>query len=153
MMMAFAMIVLSVVAFRCDNDDNDTPSTKKNYSVSGNASGNQVVPAVSGSGTGTIIGSYNPNTHMLTYTHAWTNLSGAPIGGGLYHGEAGTNGPIIGTAWAFDPNATATGTATGTMTLSDAQEKELLAGDWYYGYNTALNPTGEVRGQIALTLQ
>jgi hypothetical protein len=153
MLMAFAMIALSVVAFRCDDDDDDMPATEENYSISGNASGNQVVPAVSGAGTGTITGTYNPNTHMLTYTHAWNNLTGAPIGGGLYHGTSGTNGPLIGTAWSFEPSATGSGTATGTMTLSETQEQQLLAGDWYYGYNTTVNPTGEVRGQIAVTQQ
>jgi hypothetical protein len=37
------------------------------------------------------------------------------------------------------------------MTLTEAQEDQLLDGDWYYGYNTATNTTGEIRGQISAT--
>jgi hypothetical protein len=56
-----------------------------------------------------------------------------------------------GSAWTYADGTTGTGTASGTMTLTSAQEEQLLAGNWYYGYNTAANTTGEVRGQVTAT--
>ena len=145
-----AMVMASAVLFTsCDKDDDDTPM--RTYAISGNASGSQVVPAVAGTGTGTIVGTYNPNNHMLTYTTTWTGLTGAPTAGSFYSGASGANGTAVGTGWTFDPASTGTGTMAGTMTLTDAQAAELTAGGWYYTYSTAANPTGEVRGQIVAT--
>src|SRR5918994_1291350 len=93
MLMTMVIAILSVVAFSCDDDDDDNngPKTRANYSISGNAAGNQVVPAVDGTGTGTITGTYNPNTRTLNYTNTWTGLTGAPTGGGFYNGASGVN--------------------------------------------------------------
>jgi hypothetical protein len=88
---------------------------------------------------------------VLTYTNTWSGLTGAPTGGGFYYGATGVNGTAVGTPWTYDGTATETGTYSGTMTLTEAQEDQLLAGDWYYGYNTATNATGEIRGQISTT--
>lgn len=152
MLLTMMVAALSVFAFSCDDDDNDNdPDLRNNYTISGNANGGQVVPAVSGTGTGTITGTYNPNTRMLTYTNTWTGLSGAPTSGGFYNGATGVNGAMQGSAWAYADGTTGTGTASGTMTLTAAQETQLLGGNWYYGYNTATNATGEVRGQVMAT--
>ena len=43
------------------------------------------------------------------------------------------------------------GTATGTVTLTDAQETDFLAGMWYGNIHTAANTGGEIRGQVAAT--
>jgi hypothetical protein len=152
-MIAVAVMASSAVMFSCDDDDDDDSSTKRNYAISGNASGSQVVPAVTGTGAGTISGTYNPNTRVLTYTNTWTGLTGAPTGGGFYYGASGVNGVAVGTPWTFAADATGTGTSSGTITLTEAQADQLLDGDWYYGYNTATNTSGEVRGQITATQQ
>lgn len=149
----FTVLALSAGTFSCDDDDDDDNNNgkKRNYTISGNASGNQMVPANSATGTGTITGTYNPNTRVLAYTTTWTNLTGAPVAGGFYNGASGDNGSIVGSAWDFDANATETGTRTGTMTLTKAQEEDLLNGDWYYLFNTEDNDAGEIRGQIIAT--
>jgi hypothetical protein len=148
-LLMFTLIALSVGTFSCD-DDNDNDS-KKTYTISGNADGSQMVPAVNGDGTGTVSGTYNPNTRVLAYTTNWADLTGAPTGGGFYSGATGVNGSIIGAPWAFDSNATSTGTRTGTMTLTYEQAQQLLNGGWYYLFNTAENLAGEIHGQVTAT--
>src|SRR5574339_470059 len=47
----------------------------------------------------------------------------------------------------------ATGASTGSITLTDQQETDLLGGNWYYLIGTSNNLTGEVRGQITASPQ
>lgn len=146
-----ALVMSSAILFAsCDKDDDDN-TPMRTYNISGNASGSQMVPSVTGTGTGSISGTYNPNNHTLTYTSNWNGLTGAPTAGGLYSGASGTNGTAVGTGWTFPGGSTGTGSYNGTMTLTDAQANELTSGNWYYTYSTATNPTGEVRGQITAT--
>lgn len=147
-MLITAIVALSVLAIGCNGDD-DNMAMKRNYTIAGNAMGSQMVPAVGGTGTGTISGSYNPNTRELSYTNSWAGLTGAPTGGGFYNGASGVNGTAVGSQWTYNATTTETGNNMGTMTLTEAQEKQLLDGNWYYGYNTSANAMGEVRGQIA----
>lgn len=145
-MMAVAFSAVTMMSCS-DDDDNSTPK-KRNYSITGNAAGSQVVPAVDGTGSGSITGTYNPNTRMFNYTNTWTGLSGAPTSGGFYNGASGSTGTAVGTPWTYGGTTTGTGTYTGSMTLTQAQADQLTSGNWYYGYNTAANSGGEVRGQI-----
>ncbi|ANE53529.1 hypothetical protein SY85_15650 [Flavisolibacter tropicus] len=123
----------------------DTGTT---YTISGNAAGSQMVPAVTGTGSGTITGTYNTGTNQLSYTSTWTGLTGGPTKAGFYMGASGQSGTMVGSAWTLGTNTTAAGTYTGNMILTDAQEADLLAGRWYYTLGTATNANGEVRGQI-----
>jgi hypothetical protein len=151
-MLPAALALVSMFSFSsCDKDDDDDIITQPNYTISGNAAGSQVVPSVAGTGTGSITGTYNPNNKLLTYTAKYDSLSGAPTGGGFYNGATGVAGTSVGTPWAFDSTATSTGTYSGTMTLTDDQATQLTSGNWYYGYNTSTNTTGEIRGQITAT--
>jgi hypothetical protein len=142
-----AMVMSSAILFSsCNKDDDDNPS--RTYAISGNASGSQVVPSVAGSGTGSISGTYDPNNRTLTYTTNWNGLTGVPTTGSFYTGASGVNGTAVGTPWTFGAGSTATGSTSGTMTLTDDQAASLTSGGWYYSYGTATNPAGEVRGQI-----
>lgn len=149
--MAICLSFLMLFAFvRCDDDDDDN-ATIKTYSISGDASGSQMVPAISGSGTATITGTYNSKTRELNYNSNWVGLSGAPTSGGFYTGAAGSSGVAVGTPWTIAAGATGTGNTTGTVTLTQEQASALLDGNWYYSYATSANPGGEVRGQITTT--
>jgi len=149
-MWAIPFVIGSVALTSCDDDDDDLDDNR-NYSISGNASGSQVVPPVSGSGQGTITGTYDAKTNTLIYTSTWTNLTSAPTSAGLYAGASGTTGVLIGSTW---PSlaATLSGTTTGTVVLTDAQETQLLSNGMYYTYSTTSNPGGEVRGQITASV-
>lgn len=147
-------LVFGSVAFTaCSKDDDTKNNNDKMYTVSGTSNGSQVVPSASGSGTGTIAGTYNANTNVLTYTSTWTGLTGAPTSAAFYSGASGANGTMVGSNWSLGSGLTGTGTFTGTVTLTDAQEAQLLAGGMYYTYNTAAHPNGEIRGQITTTAQ
>ena len=153
-LVAAAFAVLSVFAFTgctADLGETDNNNTGITYTISGNASGAQVVPAVTGTGTATITGTYNTATNQLTYTSTWTGLTGAPTSAGFYTGATGQTGTMAGSAWALGANTTAAGTFSGQMTLTEAQEADLIAGNWYYSIATATNADGEVRGQITAT--
>jgi hypothetical protein len=145
-----ALLFVSVIA--CDDDD-DNKNNNRSYTISGNANGSQVVPSVNGTGSGTITGTYNPNTRQLQYTSNWNGLTGAPTGGGFYSGASGSSGTAVGTPWGFGASPTGTGSTTGTMTLTESQAQQFLNGGWYYSYGTTANPNGEVRGQITATQQ
>jgi hypothetical protein len=147
------VILFGALAFgvsSCDKDDDDNDNNRS-YTVSGNANGTQMVPSVTGNGTGTITGTYDPNTRMMTYTSAWTGLSGAPTSAGFYNGASGVSGTAVGTPWALGTGLTGTGNFSGSMTLTSEQADQLTAGNWYYSYSTAGNTGGEVRGQITAT--
>jgi hypothetical protein len=147
------LFVCSVVAMgalvlsSCKKDENNN-NNKTNYSISGNASGSQMVPSVSDTGTATISGTYNANTKVLTYTTNWSNLTGAPTSGGFYSGATGVNGTMVGSTWNLGTGLTETGTFSGQTTLTADQANQLLNGEWYYSLGTTANPNGEVRGQI-----
>jgi hypothetical protein len=147
--MCLALAILSGLAISCDDDDDKVDN--RSYTLSGDAGGSQMVPAVSGSGSGTITGTYNPSTRELNYTSNWNGLTGAPTSGGFYNGASGTSGTAVGNPWTFASGSTGTGSTTGTMTLTSAQADQLLGGNWYYSYGTTANAGGEVRGQISAT--
>ena len=150
-MWAVPFVIASVALTSCDKDDDDDVNGTTMYSISGNGSGSQFNPAVSGNGQSTITGTYNTNTNTLMYTSTWTNLSGAPTAAAFYSGATGVNGTIVGSTWVLGAPLSASGTTTGTLVLTDAQEIQLLNGGWYYTYSTATNTSGEVRGQITAT--
>ena len=150
-MWAIPFVIGSVALTSCDKEDDDNDNTTM-YAVSGNGSGSQFTPAVSGSGQSTITGTYDAKTNTLMYTSTWTNLSGAPTAAAFYSGAPLVTGTIVGSAWTLGTGLNATGTTTGTVVLTDAQETQLLNGGWYYTYSTTTNPNGEVRGQIAASL-
>jgi len=142
-----ATFAASALLFTACNDNDDDNMDNQSYSLSGNASGSQEVPAVTTSATGAISGSYNAMSNSLTYTINWNGLSNIVTGLHI-HGpanvgaEAGVIHPLT-----ITTNGVA-GTATGTLTLADSTETHLLNGRLYFNIHTALNTDGEIRGQI-----
>ena len=150
---AAASMALSALVFlpACDDDDDDNFDNDNMFTLSGNASGSQMVPAVTGTGTGTFSGTYNSSTRVMNYTSTWSGLTGAPTSGSLYYGASGVSGTAVGTPWTFTAPVGTSGTFTGSMTLTPEQASQLTAGNWYYSYGTAANTGGEIRGQISVT--
>jgi len=148
-----SVLFLSAVVISCDDDDDDPNTNNNPYAVSGIANGDQMVPdTVKESGSSTITGSYDPVTGQLIYTTNWANLTGDPIGGGIYNGAAGTVGTPVDTTWFFDSLVVnPQGSALDTMILTTGQADQLIAGTWYYLLKTTKYPDGEVRGQITAT--
>lgn len=147
----FASLAFASVLFFTSCTKDDEASTAITFSLSGTASGSQAVPASSNqNGSGSFSGTYNQSTKVMTYTTSWTNLSGAPISGGLFAGAVGQIGTSIST-WTLGTGLNASGSFSATTTLNAEQEAQLLAGNAYYVLATTANASGEIRGQITAT--
>lgn len=121
-------------------------------------------PIVNGGGSGGEIGagiSFDDVTNILSINVGWgsgngfTDLTGDVTG--IHIHDAGSanfsnNGGVeinVGASSDFTFNNSATnGTLIGATTLSDAQEIELLNGQYYLNVHTATNVGGEIRGNF-----
>jgi len=131
----------------------DKDKTTKNYTITGNADGSQVVPATLSGASGTITGTYNSETRVLTFTSTWSGLSAIPTSAGFYRGPVGTAGIATGATWNLGSGAGNSGSYTATVTLSSIEGVELINGGLSYSYITPGFPNGEIRGQITATAQ
>jgi hypothetical protein len=145
----FLAVVLSVAVTACENDDDDPAPVKKNFTLSANANAAQEVPTNSSTGTGTLTGTYDSVANSLTFQVSWTGLTGN-VTNMHFHGPA-LPGVSAGVALAMPGwPATPSGTHSGTLTLTQAQEADLMSGKWYWNIHTAANGGGEIRGQVAV---
>lgn len=129
------------------NKDNDNPQ-KTTYTLSASATGAQEVPPNTTTGTGTLTGNYDANTNALTYTLSWTGLTG-PATNMHFHGPALAGVSTTPSLAITGFTSAASGNFSGSATLTDAQEADLLAGKWYWNVHTAINNAGEIRGQVS----
>jgi hypothetical protein len=145
----FSSIVLAtVLAFSSCTKSDVGITASLQYSLSGNATGSQATPASSNpNGSGTFTGTYDATTKVMSYTSTWSNLTGAPLSGGLYAGAAGQVGTSI-TLWSLGSGLSTSGSFSSSTTLNADQEAKLLSGQTYYVLGTAANASGEIRGQI-----
>lgn len=100
----------------------------------------------SGSGSVTL----DPVTKVLTGSFTTLNIASGVAGGVTYpiahihDGDVGATGPIV---VPLVQSAPGTWTVPATV-LTDLQIESLRAGDNYVNVHTALNPDGEIRGQL-----
>lgn len=82
-------------------------------------------------------------TKTATYTITYSGLTG-PATMAHIHGPAapGANAPVL------FPFANPASPITGTITLTDAQIADLMAGKYYFNVHTAENKGGEIRGYL-----
>jgi CHRD domain len=102
------------------------------------------VPPTDSTGTGDVQATLNTDTKQLTYTMTYKGLTG-PATAAHFHGPAdpGQNAGVAVPVGNNPPNP-----ATATVTLTDAQMKDLQDGKWYANVHTAANKGGEIRGQM-----
>jgi hypothetical protein len=68
----------------------------------------------------------------------------APTSADVNNAAAGSNGPVV------FPLSFISGGLKGTLTVSAIDVTNLTTGNYYVNVMTATNPTGELRGQIAI---
>ena len=142
------LLVLAFVSCKKDKE----PAPNPVYNIQGDATGAQEAPnPVTTTATGTLTGTYNKDNNTLNYTINWTGLTGGNPTAMHFHGAAGPGVPAGVQVGITGFPATASGTVSGTATLTDEQENDLLNGKWYYNIHDATYPAGEIRGQVALT--
>ena len=143
---AFALVAFTA----CEKGDDNDPGDMSRFKLSGSASGDQEVPAVSTSAKGSLNGSYDSISNRLIYTIEWDGLSGE-ANMAHFHGPAlaGENADVMLPLTMVDMGAS--GRATDTVEVNDAFEDALLEGKVYYNIHTLANPAGEIRGQVNTT--
>jgi hypothetical protein len=107
-------------------------------------SGKSEVPPNASVGSGEMLATLDTGSKKLTYTMTYMGLSG-PATAAHFHGPAGSgaNAAVV-----LPIGTNPTSPMTSTVALTDAQIKDLAAGNWYVNVHTAANPGGEVRGQL-----
>lgn len=102
---------------------------------------NQEVPNNTSSATSSLNVSYEKNSNTLTYTINYAGIT--PTAMHFHKGVIGTSGAVQ-----IEVKAPYSNGMTGTLTLTDAQETDLLAGLWYLNIHSATYAGGELRGQV-----
>lgn len=120
-----------------------SPSMAATTNLKATLSGKVEVPPNTSPATGSVTATYDDATKKLTWKGSYKDLTG-PATAAHFHGPAG-EGKNAGVAIPITPNGPE---FEGSATLTDAQAKELLAGEWYVNVHTAANKGGEVRGQL-----
>ena len=102
------------------------------------------VPPHPPGGQGNFLANYTPSTHLLSYSMAYSGLTG-PATAAHLHGPAGPgqNAPVV---VPFTPPIVTP--MVGSATINDLQAQMLVAGQLYANVHTAANPGGEIRGQV-----
>jgi len=123
-----------------DDDDNDIMED-----FSGTFSGANEVPAVSTTATGTLSGTYNRNTKVLTLNMTYSGLSSAATMWHVHKGAVGVSGdPVAG----LDFGTLGASPFSWSDTLTTAQETDLMNDLYYVNIHTTDHPAGEIRAQL-----
>lgn len=137
----FLFFGTAVVA--CSDDDDDVPQitdTRYNYDVT--LSGANEVPANASTATGKFVGSYVKSTKVLTFTLTYSGLT--PTDWHIHKGTPDVSGPVV-----IDLGPIVPSPLTHNVTLTPAQETDLLSGTFYVNVHSAAFPAGEIRAQLS----
>ncbi len=100
--------------------------------------------AGAGNGTGTIMGTYDDVTNLISYTLTWKDLTSAVTNAHFHRGAPGVGGGVdlgIPAPWTSPYSQS-------DVAVTDAGETNLLAGNWYVNIHTTNFRGGEIRGQV-----
>lgn len=142
-----SFLAVIILFASCSQDLDTTILSKKDVVLDGS----QEVPAKSTAASGTMDLAYNRSTRTLSYTVRWNSLTGNPVGMHI-HGSAGkgSNAPVVQNFSGYP--AAQSGSFSGTFFVDgvSVKEEDFLRGGYYLNIHTAINPGGEIRGQILL---
>jgi hypothetical protein len=106
--------------------------------------GDQEVPPTGSTGSGTAAVTLDRASNELAWRITYNGLSG-PATAAHFHGPAspGSNAGVE-----VNLGDDLASPITGSTILTDTQEQQLQAGQWYVNVHTAAHPDGEIRGQV-----
>ena len=123
----------------------DKPITGENIiKLSTDLSAKNEVPPISSDADGEVAVTIDQKNNKLIWEIEYEDLTGA-VTAAHFHGPA-TNGQNANVALPINGNLTSP--IKGEATLTPAQTTDVLAGKWYVNIHTAVNPDGEIRGQL-----
>jgi CHRD domain len=124
------------------------------YTVTAILDGLQETPPVVTTGTGTLTGTYDDVTNFLSWSGSFSLLIGTTTDA-HFHGPAAVGvGPapiqVATNAGSGDifPIGVTSGSFSGTATITETQETQLLGSLWYHNIHSTFRPGGEIRGQV-----
>jgi len=106
----------------------------------GGGGGSVTSTAPSGSGSVTL----DPVTKVISGSFTTTHVVNATLAH-IHDGNIGVAGPVV---VALQQSTPGTWMVPANSVLTDAQIARLQAGGYYVNVHTALNPSGEIRGQL-----
>lgn len=122
------------------------PNFSDDFIITAKLSGSQEVPAVVTNGQGVATIHFNADRTMATLNVTVSHLSGAVTGAHIHEAPTGMNGGVL-------LNFTSDfqdGRITSTFAVDAALMSKLITGGLYLNIHTQNNPSGEIRGQLAL---
>jgi len=105
------------------------------------------VPESTGTGAGTA--TLDTDSNLFSWSISFSDLLGMTTFAHFHKGAIGDNSGPIQLDTPITPLVLA-GSLSGSATLSDAQEADLLAELWYHNIHTFHDLTGEIRAQVLL---
>lgn len=134
-----------------------SPAAATLFNLSASLDGAQETPPVITLGTGTLTATYDDVTNALSWSGSFSALTGTTTDA-HFHGPAAVGvGPAAiqvptnaGSGDVF-PLGVMEGNFSGTATITDGQEADLLAGLWYHNIHSTFRSGGEIRGQVIAT--
>ena len=124
-----------------------TAATAAAMNISVPLTGAQQVPPVTTAGSGAANLAFDPATRVLTWSVSYSGLS-SPVTMAHIHGPAAAGKNASPEVWLSKKGTAPSNPFSGTATLTEAQAKQLMAGEMYINVHTKTHPTGEIRGQI-----
>lgn len=134
------------LATACKKKSDDSPAPMPQ--LSGSFSAANAIPTNSSPATGTVTGTYDPTSKVLSYTLTFSGLTGAPNGAHFHYGDPKHTGAVF-IPFTNLPTGTS-GTITRTTTLTDAQPDSFKLGHVYANIHTQQNPKGEIRANVVV---
>ena len=142
----FITVVCAAVLFTsCNSSDTQAIETAQ-------LSGSNEAPPVTTKGSGTVDGNYNTKTKVITLNLKWSlgNPGDTTIMGHIHKGAAGVSGPVVFPFVGLPTGATDQKFSFTSQPLTDEQETDLKAGDYYVNVHSNAYPGGELRAQLIL---
>jgi hypothetical protein len=148
----FTLLVITLCLFSCKREYADgvdrTVYTLSGTAVTSNVRGSQQLPTTL-STMGTLTGTYNASTNVLQYNINWKGLSSSATDVTIDGADRTGNISSLFKLQITTPGVN--GTASGSVSLYEAQEDGLLKGNWEYVIHNSSFTNGELSGEIKVS--